>query len=354
MMAMTPNFSGFLRERIYTIFDKEQSLKLLPELCLNLLSQQKNTWPDCRQGYASLESIKVREIACNGFSVRIQHNPGRIKSTLADVREKKINERPCFLCLSNLPEEQKGVFYKNTYLILCNPAPVSPSHFTICDKNHNPQLISEHINAFLRFMVDFGEGWTMLYNGPKCGASAPDHLHFQAIPSGQMPVEKEVKEMERFVEIRHIDSVLFSRISNIGREALMLEGDNIMALASAFKGILSAMKRAFFADHCGHMLENLSGEPMINIIGLHNEGNLRLVVFPRAKHRPDVFFKEGNARVLISPAVVEMGGIIVTPAEKDFECLDASAVEDIYREVSLDSKTVNKVIDYIAPGFNNL
>jgi len=324
--------------RIYTSFDGEQSRKSLPGLCLELLSEQKKTWPACCRGYESLEHIKIREIACNGFIVRVQHNPGRIKSTLADVEEKWIKERPCFLCLDNLPEEQKGIFYRNEYLILCNPAPVFPSHFTICYKEHRPQSIAEHVDTFLQLMVDLGKDWTVLYNGPGCGASAPDHLHFQAVPSGQMPVETELTAKKNFIVIQKADGVLLSQISNIGREAITLEGDNPITLGKTFRRIISELKKNLFTEK----------EPMINIAGFYSEKKLLLMIFPRAKHRPDAFFREGDARLMVSPAVVEMGGIIVTPVEKDFEVMNALIAEGIFREVSLDGKILNRVFDSIA------
>jgi hypothetical protein len=324
--------------RIYGIFDGERKRETLPELCLELLSEQRKIWPACYQGYKSLEHNKVREITCNGFSVRVQHNPGRIKSTLADVEEKEVMERPCFLCADNLPEEQKGILYRNEYLILCNPMPVFSSHFTVCHKEHRPQSIAEHVGTFIQLMIDLGSDWTVLYNGPRCGASAPDHLHFQAVPSRQMPVEAEIKETERLEKITEIDGILFSTVRNIGREVIAFEGENPAFLANACRMILSALKRALFDDI----------EPMINIAGFHIGKRLLLMVFPRVKHRPDAFFREGDARLMVSPAVVEMGGVIVTPAEKDFKRLEASAIEDIFREVSLDGKTVSKAIDQIA------
>jgi hypothetical protein len=321
--------------RIYASFDGEQNRKTLSGLCLELLSKQKSNWPECSRGYASLEQIKIKEIACNGFIVRVQHNPGRIRSTLADVKEEEIKERPCFLCLNNLPEEQKGILYRNEYLILCNPAPVFPSHFTICHKEHKPQSITEHVDTLIQLMIDFGKDWTVLYNGPECGASAPDHLHFQAVPSGQMPVETEIAGERRFLKVRQSDGVLLSRVSNIGREAIILEGDNPAAIGGTFRNILSVLKKNL----------SIRKEPMVNIASFYSGKGLCIVIFPRAKHRPAAFFKEGSERLMVSPAVVEMGGILVTPAEKDFKALNASIAEEIYREVSLEGEILDKIFD---------
>jgi ribosomal protein S18 acetylase RimI-like enzyme len=335
--------SPLLNQKTYATFDRGESysaphperVKNLPGLCLELLSEQKKTWLDLQEGYESFKDIRERDIFCKGFSVRLQSNPGRIKSSLADVGEGITNERQCFLCLNHLPEGQKGILYGCDHLILCNPMPVLPSHFTISHLDHRRQNISEHIDSFLQLMADFGFGWTVLYNGPKCGASAPDHLHFQAVPSGQMPIEKEIREVNRVALIKQVNGVLLYRVRDLGREVIILEGNDPIAVENALKDFLHAMKKVLL----------IGEEPMINIAGFHEERKWRLVIFLRRKHRPEAFFCEGDARVVVSPGVIDMGGLLITPMEKDFERLDAAAVDGIYREVSLEGKTVERAID---------
>ena len=319
-------------ERIDADFDGGGDL---PRLCLKLLSAQKNAWQDLREGCESLKNVRERDVSCNGFSVRLQHNPGRIKSSLADVSEKSANERLCFLCLDQLPEGQKGILYRSEYLILCNPMPVFPSHFTVSHLDHRPQAIVEPIEILLQLMADFGSGWTVLYNGPKCGASAPGHLHFQAGPSGQMPIEKETREEKRLTLTKDVDDVLLYRLRDLGREVIILEGSDLTTLGSAFRSFLNALKKILL----------LNEEPMMNIAGFYEERRWRLVIFPRRKHRPDAFFKEEDDRVVVSPGAIDMGGLVITPVGKDFERLDAAAVEGIYREVSLEGKIVERAIN---------
>ena len=321
-----------LNQKINTAFDSGENL---PELCLELLSRQKKAWLDLREGYESLKDVRERDLPCKGFSVRLQYNPRRIKSSLADVSEKNLNERRCFLCLDHLPEGQKGMLLRSDYLILCNPMPVFPSHFTVSHLDHRLQVVAEHIDTFLRLMADFGSGWTVLYNGPRCGASAPDHLHFQAAPSGQMPIEKEIWEGKRLTMMKQVDHVLLYRLRDLGREVIILEGNEPMAVGGAFKGFLNALKKVLLIDE----------EPMMNIAGLYKERRWCLVIFPRRKHRPEAFSREGDARVVVSPGVIDMGGLLITPIEKDFDRLDAAAVEGIYGEVSLDGETVKRAID---------
>jgi hypothetical protein len=183
-------------------------------------------------------------------------------------------------------------------------------------------------------MLDLGPGWTVLYNGPKCGASAPDHLHFQAARSGQMPIEKEIRERERLALVKEVDDVLLYRVNHLGREVLLLEGNDPMAVEGAFTGFLYDLKQALL----------ITEEPMMNIVGFYEERKWRLMIFPRRKHRPDAFFNEGNDRVVVSPGAIDMGGLVITPVEKDFQQLDAAAVEGIYREVSLEGGIVEKAI----------
>jgi ribosomal protein S18 acetylase RimI-like enzyme len=327
--------STFPIQKTYTSFDGGENSKSLPGLCLELLSEQKKVWQDLRGGYESLKNIRERDLPCKGFSVRLQYNPGRIKSSMADVTRKNDNKRQCFLCLDHLPEGQKGILYRTDYLILCNPMPVFSSHYTISHLDHRFQAIEEDIVTFLRFMTDFGSGWTVLYNGPKCGASAPDHLHFQAAPSGQMPIEKEIREEKRLTLMAQVNNVLLYRLRDLGREVIILEGNEAMALGGAFKGFLNALKKVLLIDE----------EPMINIAGFYKERRCCLVIFPRRKHRPDVFSRKGDARVVVSPGVIDMGGLLITPMEKDFERLDAASVESIFGEVSLEGKIVERAIN---------
>ena len=327
--------ASILKQKTYAIFDGAGSPKSLPGLCFELFSEQKKVWLDLLKGYESLKDLRERNISCSGFSVRLQHNPGRIKSSTADVTQKNANEQRCFLCLNHLSEDQKGILYRSEYLILCNPMPILTAHLTVSHMDHRHQAVDEHIDAVLRLMVDLGSGWTVLYNGPKCGASAPDHLHFQVARSRQMPIEKEIREGKRLALVKKVDDVLFYRVSNLGREAILLEGSDPIAVERAFKGFLNVLQNVLL----------LNEEPMMNIAGFYEERKWRLIIFPRRKHRPDAFFKEGNDRVVVSPGVIDMAGVLVTPVEKDFERLDVATVEGIYREVSLEGNIVERAIE---------
>jgi len=323
-----------LNQKTYTAFDGGKSLS---GLCFKFLLDQKKAWQELREGYESLKNVRERDLPCRGFSIRLQYNPGRIKSSTAEVSKINVKDRQCFLCLDHLPEDQRGILYRSDYLILGNPMPVFSSHFTVSHIDHRLQAIDENIGTYLQLMADLGPSWTVLYNGPKCGASAPDHLHFQAGPSGQMSIEKEIRTKKKLTLIKKIDGVLLYRGMGLGREAILLEGDDPIAIERVLKDFQNALKKVLIIEE----------EPMINIAGFYEERKWRLVIFPRRKHRPDVFFKNGDARMVISPGVIDMGGLLITPVEKDFERLNATAVEGIYREVSLEEEIVKKAINTI-------
>jgi ribosomal protein S18 acetylase RimI-like enzyme len=324
--------STHLHQKAYAIFDEGESLS---GLCRKLLLDQRKAWQKLREGYKSLKNVRERDLPCKGFSVRLQHNPGRIKSSTAEVSKINEKDRQCFLCLGHLPEGQRGILYRSDYLILCNPMPVFSSHFTVSHIDHRLQAIDEHIETCLQLMADLGPSWTVLYNGSKCGASAPDHFHFQVGPLGQMPIEKEICAEKKLTLAKKIDGVLLYRARGLGREVVILEGDDTVVVGSVFRNFLNALKKVLMIDE----------EPMMNIAGYYEAGKWRLVIFPRRKHRPDVFFKEGNARMVISPGVIDMGGLLITPVKRDFERLDATAVEGIYKEVSLEGKMVERAIN---------
>ena len=327
-----------LQKIISASFDGKTSGHSLPALCRTLLDEQKASWPDLSLGYKALESVRVKELRCNDFSVRIHHNPGRIKSTTAPADQKSIKQRPCFLCPENLPEPQRGVLYGEDFIVLCNPFPICPEHYTIAHILHGPQAFDGMVSTFLKMTRDFSPDFNVFYNGPESGASAPDHLHFQATTRGILPIEKEIGEMARLVFVKCIHSTSLSMAKNLGREVIILEGEDRTAVGNTLNSIVSAMK----------IVLSSPTEPRMNLLGSYEQNKWRVVIFPRGRHRPSVYFLPGNERILISPGLVEMGGIIVTPIGKDFDIVNEELIREIYKEVSVDEETIQKILDAIS------
>lgn len=284
-------------------------------------------------GYASLQDVQIREVKCSTFSAWLQFNPKRIASTGAKVDAKSINSRRCFLCVDHLPPEQKGVWYENAFLVLCNPMPIFPAHYTVSHLKHLPQLIDQYVGTFLRLARDLSPQFTIFYNGAQCGASAPDHVHFQIAPAGKIPIEREAAAVQRRERVGEIDGVAILFLKDLGRAVVVFEGTRLENVTRVIRHQLAKMKAIL----------NIADEPKINVICSYSAPQWRVILFPRRKHRPEIFFKEGDEKVVISPASVDMGGLIITPVEKDFNSVDANMIEEIYRELSWDEKMVRKM-----------
>lgn len=296
----------------------------LAEWCSRLLEDQKRAWPELAAGHDALAKVRLRDIPCSGFSVRVQFNPKRMTSSAAKVDPESIRKRRCFLCPRHLPRSQRGILYRRDYLILCNPAPIFPRHYTISSLRHIPQLLEDHLEILLLLAEDFSGEATVLYNGPRSGASAPDHFHFQAFPAGALPLESAWEEKGRKRKIMNAGSVSLSRGTNLGRAVLVAEGRDALSVGRLLRTVIDGMKK----------ISGEPGEPMMNILCTHGERGWRIVIFPRRSHRPGLYYREGDGRVLISPGAVDMGGLIITAREKDFMALDPGMVQDIFREVS--------------------
>jgi diadenosine tetraphosphate (Ap4A) HIT family hydrolase len=322
------------RERIFASFDGSPDDPALSGLCLDLLAQQKISWPLLRDAYAAQDSAQIREISANGFSVKLQFNPRRIISSAAAVDPASISRRPCFLCVENLPEAQKGILYRQTYLILCNPAPIFSQHYVVSNRRHIPQSIEKNMDAFLLLAKDFGPGFTVFYNGPRCGASAPDHLHFHAVPSDMMPIEKEIREDRNKILIRKVEGVSILTSMSLSRPIIIVEGKELKSVETALRMAVTAMQEALPAPD----------EPMMNLLCAYDGTQWRVLIIPRRKHRPEAYYREGDEQILISPGMVDMGGLIITPVEKDFNAIDAEQIGNIFKEVSMDDDTFAKIM----------
>jgi glycosyltransferase involved in cell wall biosynthesis len=308
--------------------EKQKSLTVL---CLNLLAEQKKSWPKLAHAYRELAQVRTRSVACGGYNVCLQFNQQRAISSGATVDAESIKKRPCFLCKDNLPSEQKGVIYRNQYLILCNPAPIFDKHFTIVNLRHRPQTIDGHLIWLLNLAQDLAPDFAVFYNGPACGASAPDHLHFQAIPVNALVFLSELKELP---PLKEKSSVRYSRGKIIDRSVIILESKNADELTKQFLRLLKAAQKILITND----------EPLINVICNYTGDCWRLTIFLRQKHRPDAYFAEGKNRIFVSPGAIDMAGVIITPRLNDYKRLDCNTIRYIYQEVSLPEDMMNIIM----------
>jgi hypothetical protein len=326
---------GDMERQCFAVFDGRGKTLPLADLAEDLLKRQKKNWPGLSEGYAALEAIRIRKIRGDGWGMQVQFNPRRILSSGAKLDPESVRRRPCFLCPGNLPPEQQAIRYREDYLILCNPAPIFQGHLTIAHRRHLPQSLPDNMLTLLRLAADFGPGMTVFYNGPRCGASAPDHLHFQAAPAGLMPVEEEILDPRKRIGVRRRAGVKIYGTAGLARGILVIEGEKDETIAALVGELIEALGRSATSG----------GEPMLNILGQHTAEGWRLILFPRRKHRPDAYFREGEGRLLISPGAVDMGGIIITPREEDFLALTPDLVSGIFREVAFDDEAVATLLD---------
>jgi hypothetical protein len=274
-----------------------------------LFQNQIRTWPRLARGIEGLADAQTRAVRIDWFDVFIRHIPHRIGSTTAAVDTQSISKRPCFLCPRNLDPEERGIPFGGYYTIYCNPYPIVDGHLTIVHRDHG----SQHIAGEFGNMLDLAEAlpaYFVIYNGPECGASAPDHMHFQAGSRTLFPIEKDTDEGTGIA------------VRNYGRNVLVLRDSDRSRLTGK-------------VNRAVELLVEVTGrrpEPLINIAAFHRAGEWTVYLFPRSKHRPSVYH---TGELTVSPASIDLCGIVVAPFEKDFLRISAADVAAIFREVTL-------------------
>lgn len=299
-------------------------MKTLLEQTLDLWRDQLVDWPLAAKFYGSLSSVKTREFVLGGIRILAQYNPARAASTTAQTDQKSIAQRPCFLCDCNRPPEQRSVD-AGEFWILLNPFPIFEQHFTLPHKQHTPQQILPYYADFLFFAKELSD-FIVFYNGPRCGASAPDHLHFQAGTKGVLPlVDDFMRLRDRQTECidSYKDAVLL-RLKGMYRKVLVIESETAEASLHLFERLYASLPGA------------KSEEPMMNVVGMYENGMWIVFIMPRIAFRPSQYHASGQERFLISPAAVEMAGILITPVEEHFDRLTSDTIVSIYKQISPD------------------
>ncbi|MBI1766421.1 MAG: DUF4922 domain-containing protein [Acidobacteria bacterium] len=289
-----------------------------------LLAQQQQTWPQLREATDGLQQVEYRRFNIKGAEVLAQFNPKRLVSTAAKVDAASIQARPCFLCVGNLPEEERGLPFGDDFVVLCNPFPVLPKHLVVTARQHTPQAVAASFGSLLDVTRALGADFFTLYNGPKCGASAPDHLHFQAAEATRLPLWRELERgpLQRWPSASAVETFTLPcyRINMLGAF-----GSDRTALLAWFERALSTLAA----------LTESKDEPLLNLLATFNNGRWCVLLLPRQRHRPTCYDAEGDARLTISPAAIDLGGVLVVPQPEHFARLTAVALGQIYTEVTL-------------------
>lgn len=309
---------------------------LFAETIETMRSQQTQEWDLASQNYMNLKNVRIKELALGNSSVFIQYNPKRILSSAAKVDTKSISERKCFLCQENLPVQQKGSDFIGGYAVLVNPYPIFPKHLTIPSYQHEIQKIVGKMRNMLELAFNLDD-YVIFYNGPKCGASAPDHFHFQAGNKGFLPLESSYDSFKKNVFIEG-NSLRILTLEDYPCPTVVIESDSIKLANKYFEQIYSCLE-----------IKEQEYEPMMNIVAWYSDKRFIICVFPRAKHRPSCYFEEGDKNILISPASVDLGAVFITPREEDFEKISASDVSKIIEEVCINKASLENMVNQLKP-----
>ncbi len=304
----------------------------------SFFQEQLASWEQAASNYKELENVLIKEIDVDGFPFKVQFNPARILSSSAKVDAKSIQERKCFLCKENRPQVQKGIDFvynkDNLFTVLINPFPIFPKHLTISLLSHRDQLIRGKIGAMLALAKELPQ-YTLFYNGPKCGASAPDHFHFQAGNRGFLPIEQEISKLE-------------------GEDLLNNAHARVWSVNTVFNGLLAVESKK--SDIANELFEKILAilpvkegdvEPMLNILCWYHNGLYTILLYIRRKHRPSHYFALDHSNCLLSPASVDLGGVFITPLQKDFNKLDAALIKEVLGEVCISKEENREIINRI-------
>ena len=275
------------------------------------LEQQLKVWPAARQAFNNLDKVQTRILSSSGLA--LQHNPARILSTTAKIKPAEIAARSCFLCEDCRPKEQVAIDAGDGFDLLVNPYPILREHFCVVSHEHRPQMFSDCCHKMLQIASQLEPGYIIFYNGPRSGASAPDHLHMQIGRSEGIPLVDKLRNNEPPAKDEPVT------IQPFGFPVIVIKGNNPEQLM----------------DYINRMsIYDGEYDPRMNILSFNREGQVITAIIPRGKHRPDCYYAQDDSKILVSPGAVDMFGLVITPRREDFDSLTEKQILDIYRQVT--------------------
>lgn len=304
------------------------------EVINSIIEEQLAAWPMARDNFFALGSTQRRPVRLGALDAAVQHNPARIRSTGAAVDAASIAARKCFLCASNRPTQQFTIPWMNGWELLVNPYPILPVHFTVASAAHTPQ---SHVPLDMASMAEAAPDLVFFFNGARAGASAPDHLHVQAVLKSELPI---VALAEKMHPSSHGGFESSDRW-NIDLPFHFVSG--VITPDDSGMRALLRMAGAFGID-AG---TGLPDRGLVNaFFWIGSDGLLRTAAVPRRRHRPGCYDAPEHDRFVISPGAVDMAGILVAPRREDFDRLDSDTIRSIYAEVAFADALPRSVTDY--------
>ncbi len=307
-----------------------------------LITRQLRDWDVAGRNYAALGQVAVRTLQLGESTIRLQFNPERRRSSAAAIDVQSLRQRGCFLCSEHQPARQKAILWGDHYKIQVNPYPIFKRHLTIADMRHVPQHLAGRVGDMLQLAGNL-PGFVVFYNGPQCGASAPDHAHFQAGAKDELPLCGEIVHATTHL-LDDGDEGFIGYVNTLGRSLFTIETSTLRAAERYALRLLDLLP-----------VPRDASEPMVNVLCWWDETDRawRMVFFPRRKHRP-ACYGEGTGRLLVSPASTEMGGLWAIPEQKDFLSLTAEQIKALYDELCLTHKDLIPIINNYNQQWENL
>ena len=300
--------------------------------------RQLRLWPETRDRYRELTHVETRDLNVGSSTFEVQFNPARIRSTGATISKEAVAARPCFLCKANRPQVQMTKIQNADYELLINPYPILPMHFTIPMRRHQPQQIRGMYGEMIQLLKNYPD-LMVFYNGPMCGASAPDHAHLQAGTSGILPLQREWQRLSRNL----------TEVARRGEDATLSVIEDYPCAALAIRSRSRRGSERMFAT-LYHALPKVPDqtEPMLNVVAWRADDEYVSVVFPRRKHRPDCYYKDNDEKLLVSPGALDMSGLIITPRREDFERITPEQALAILSECALSVEDMEALKERLA------
>jgi ATP adenylyltransferase/5',5'''-P-1,P-4-tetraphosphate phosphorylase II len=307
------------------------------DILTDFFYEQLKSWELLNSNVKNLDTIRTKKIRFNNTSIVIQYNEARKASANAKIDKESLQSRACFLCKENRPNEQMELLFSKELTILTNPFPIFNRHFTIVSTKHENQKFLSKLGYFLELAKVY-QNFDIVYNGPKCGASAPDHMHFQAGEKNFMPFDTEVIELfnHNSEKVQISEGIVLKAIhaKDYLRNLLVFKSNSKEKLTDWFIEAYNIIIKYYTED-----------EPMMNLICFYKNNNWYLSVFLRDKHRPQQFFAKDDTRIMTSPGVVDFGGVFPMVREEDFNKVNKEIIEDIFSQLTINTMKYRDIIE---------
>lgn len=357
------NANNLYKDRLRTmeILARQQMVKgktdfIADSSVRRFFNRQLEVWDDVRKRYHDLQHVELKTLSDNSqprsMELKAQYNPARIVSTGAKIDRTSIARRACFLCEKNRPKEQLAKPFDDQFLLLVNPFPVLPMHFTVPARQHRPQAILPFYGEMHKLLSDYSD-LIVFYNGPRCGASAPDHMHFQAGTGGILPLQANWPRLSRNLEVVYSvdEGENIAVVSDYPCHAFVIRSRSIEADVEMFSRLYRALE-AGAKNEKGEkavgdrerISNDADSEPMLNVVAWREGDTYVSVVFPRRKHRPDCYYAEGEAGMLVSPGALDMAGLAIMPRKQDFDRVTYDKLAAILREMTVSDDRMQEIV----------